>query len=109
MPRRVRSCGYRSKCPESNAATDPFARLASRSPSPRRSRVAVWSCHPPLERGGDRLMVAERQHLFADDLAGFVALAGDQQHVAAAQLHDRAADRLAAVADLDRAGSRLED
>jgi hypothetical protein len=29
-------------------------------------------------------VVAERKHLFADDLAGFMALAGDQQHVAAA-------------------------
>ena len=54
-------------------------------------------------------MIAERQHLLADDLAGFMALAGDQQHVAAAKLGDRRADRLAAVADLDRARRRLED
>ena len=43
----------------------------------------------PGKRGGDRLVVAERQHLFADDLAGFMALAGDQQHVAAAKIRDR--------------------
>ena len=39
----------------------------------------------PSSAARDRLVVAERQHLFADDLAGFMALAGDQQHVAAAQ------------------------
>jgi hypothetical protein len=49
-------------------------------------------------------MVAEWKHLVADDLAGFMTLAGDEQDVAAAQLRDRGADRLAAVADLNRAG-----
>ena len=67
------------------------------------SRAADRSCHLPLERGRDRFVVAERQHLFADDLAGFMALAGDQQHVAAAQLRNRALDRRAPVTDLDRA------
>ena len=51
--------------------------------------------HLPRKRRGDRLVIAERQHPVADDLAGFVALAGDQQHVAGLQLGDRAADRLA--------------
>ena len=56
------------------------------------------------ERRRDRLVIGERHDLVADDLAGLVALAGDQQHVAALELGDRAADRLAAVADL--AGAR---
>ena len=47
-------------------------------------------------------MVAERQHLFADDLAGFMALAGDHHHVAMAEIRNRRLDRLAPVADLDR-------
>ena len=59
------------------------------------------SCHSPLECGGDRLVVAERQHLLADDLAGFVALAGDQQHVAGTQVVDRGGNRLTAVTDLE--------
>src|SRR5262249_38780888 len=49
----------------------------------RRRRVRAASRRPPelRDRGGDRLVVAEGQRLFADDLAGFMALAGDQQHV----------------------------
>src|SRR5438128_2273860 len=45
-------------------------------------------------------MVAERQYLLADDLAGFMALAGDQQHIARAQLGNGRANRVAAVANL---------
>ena len=37
----------------------------------------------------DRLVIGERQRPVADDLAGFVALAGDQQHVARLQARDR--------------------
>jgi len=50
------------------------------------ARLAATDCAPltifPRQRAGDRLVVAERQHLLADDLAGFMALAGDQQRVA---------------------------
>ena len=45
-------------------------------------------------------MIAERQHAIADDLAGLVALAGDQQCVARLQARDRGTDRLGAIADL---------
>ena len=62
---------------------------ASRPPSPSTVQSGDRSCHLPRKRGRDRLVVAERQHPFADDLAGFMALAGDQQHVAALQLRDR--------------------
>ena len=49
----------------------------------------------PCKRRGDRLVVGELQHAVADDLAGLVALAGDQQHVAFFQRGDAGADRLA--------------
>ena len=42
----------------------------------------------------DRLVVGERQVPVADDLAGLVALAGDEQHVARLQLATAGADRL---------------
>src|SRR5262245_26271040 len=47
-----------------------------------------------------RLVVRKRQHVGADDLAGLVALAGNQQHVAMAEKPYACADRLGAVADL---------
>jgi len=50
----------------------------------------------------DRLVIAERHGLRADDLAGLVALAGDQQHVALFQIGHGPADRFAAVAELER-------
>ena len=62
-----------------------------------------------FQRRRDRFVIAERQYPVADDLAGFVALAGNQQHVARAQFRHRRADRLAAVADLARAGRRGQD
>ena len=62
--------------------------------------VELASCHLLPQRRRDRLVIAERQRAVADDLAGFMALAGDQQHVAGRKRRDRAADRLAAVADL---------
>src|SRR2546430_4800985 len=55
-----------------------------------------------LERGGDRLVIAERKCLFADDLAGFMAFAGDQQYVARRELVDRGTDRLAPVRSEER-------
>src|SRR5262245_59858864 len=106
---REQSCACRSRSPAPRAAMDPQAQRASRHASPRRTRAADRSCHPPGKRGGDRLVVAEWQHLFADDLAGFMALSGNQQHVAPTQILDRATDRLTAIADFERARRRLED
>ena len=82
---------------------------ASRQPSRRPSTAGAPSCGKLLERRGDRLVIAERHHPVADDLAGFMALAGDQQHVAGAQRGDGRADRLAPVADLDGAGRCRHD
>ena len=48
--------------------------------------------HVPQRRRDD-LMIAERQNLCADDLASFMALAGNQQHVAETQIRNRLADR----------------
>ncbi len=48
-------------------------------------------------------MVAERQYPVADNLAAFMALSGHKQDIARLQCGNRAADRLAAVADLGRA------
>ena len=45
-------------------------------------------------------MIAEGHDPVADDLAGFMTLAGDQQDIAGPQLADGAADRLAPVANL---------
>ena len=53
--------------------------------------------------------IVEGIGLGADDLAGFVPFAGDDQQIARRELGDRRRDRLAAVADLDRARRRLED
>ena len=47
--------------------------------------------------------IVERIGLVADDLIGLVPLAGDHQQVALAQFAHADADRLGAVADLDRA------
>ena len=49
------------------------------------------------------------KRLIADNLAAFMALAGDQQDVAAAKIRDRSADRFAAVADLDCARRGFQD
>src|SRR5690348_8887870 len=100
MPLRARSCGCRSKCRRSPPAARRRGWPSWRPPWPRPSRANVRSCGNLLERGRDRLMVAEVQPLFADDLAGFMALAGDEKDVAGLELGDGAADRLAPVADL---------
>ena len=49
-------------------------------------------------------MIGEGQNFIADDLTGFVAFAGDDQHVALAQHRDAGADRLRTVANLARTG-----
>src|SRR2546423_5133702 len=54
-------------------------------------------------------MVAERQYLLADDLAGFMALAGDQQHIPRPQLGNARANRLASVANLYCPGRAAQD
>ena len=63
-------------------------------PRARPRRSPRWSTarlmRPPrCERRRDLLVVGERQHLVADDLAGLVALAGDEQHVAGSQRRRR--------------------
>src|SRR6476646_3151692 len=71
--------------------------------------LTACSSDPALQRGGDRVVIVERQHLTADDLPGFVALAGDQQRVAALELADGGADRRAALADFGGAGRGAKD
>lgn len=48
----------------------------------------------------DRIVIAERQRPVADDLAGLVALAGDQQRIAGLQRRNPGPDRLGAVTDI---------
>src|SRR6478735_5760127 len=67
------------------------------------STIATRSCHPRGKYGSDRLVIAERQRPVADDLAGLVALAGDQERIAGLEILDRGADRTRAVADFGRA------
>src|SRR5579863_9542402 len=54
-------------------------------------------------------MVREWQRGFADNLAGFMTLAGDEQGVALPEHGDGGADSRTAIADLDRAGRGGED
>ena len=49
------------------------------------------------------LVIREGQHLVAYDLTGFMAFAGDDEHIALLEHGDAGADRLRAVADLARA------
>ena len=72
-------------------------------PAVRGARPQAALAGPP-PRGAPHTPIVEREHLAADDLAGFMAFAGDHQHVAGAQVGDRGADRLAPVADLGRVG-----
>src|SRR3954470_15618265 len=62
-----------------------------------------------LERGRDRLVVAERQHSLADNLAAFVAFSGNKQNIARLKCGDRTSDRLTAIADLRGAARGRED
>src|SRR6202012_3350818 len=78
-------------------------------PLPAMSRASLRSCDPRCERGGDRLVIAERQNPVADDLARLVTLARDQQHVARLQRLDCRTDRMRAVADLARVPGGIED
>src|SRR5262245_33982259 len=55
------------------------------------------------ERGGNRVVVGERDHRRADGLASLVALAGDQQNVAALEPRHRVGDGRGTIADLDSA------
>ena len=78
--RPCRACGCRWKC---RARRPAARRISPRAwPRPWRRRSTARSCHLALQGRGDRVVVGERQHAVADDLAGLVALAGDQQHVA---------------------------
>jgi hypothetical protein len=54
-------------------------------------------------------MIAERHHPITENLAGFMALPGYQQHVTTAQFGDGSADRFAPVANFDGAGHRGQD
>src|SRR5260370_18535057 len=54
-----------------------------------------------FQRRRNGLVITERQCLCADDLAGFMALAGDQQHIARMQTRNRLGDGFAAIANLD--------
>ncbi len=60
--------------------------------------------------GGVRdLPVIEGKYLGPDDLAGFVALAGDNQGIAPIQVGNGGGDGVAAIADLKRARRRVHD
>ncbi len=88
-PRPAKRCAVSMDNPETPAgklrrAAPRPSRRPSRPPSkaavsPSRSRLRL------LQRRRDRLVIAERQHPVADDLAGFMALAGDQQNIARCQ------------------------
>src|SRR5271155_2027015 len=89
------------------------ARPAVRRPSPRPSRpqstTGAPSCGKFLECRCHRLVIAERHDPVADNLAGFMALSGNQKHVAAAQIGNRRAYRLAPIADIGGAWSAGND
>ena len=105
----TRWCGCRWKSPRYRTAAHRGVRRPSPPPCRRRSTAQRAVMRQLPERRGDRLVIAERHHPVADDLAGFMALAGDQQNVARAQRGDRRTDRLAPVADLDGARRRGQD
>src|SRR5690606_34096980 len=44
-------------------------------------------------------MIRERQHLISNDLTGFMALAGDHNNIASAEISDSSLDSLPPVAD----------
>src|SRR4029077_8771032 len=83
------------------------ARPPSRSPLPRWSTAP--SCDELLERRGNRFVIAERHNSVADNLAGFMALAGNQQNIAAPQFGDGRADGFAPVADFSGAARCRQD
>src|SRR6185437_3418149 len=92
-----------SPCPETRPTVPAHVRLR------RRSTKTSCSYHPRSERGRNRIVIAERQGLVADDLSGLVTLAGDQQRVAFLQFVDRGANGTGAIANFARAFRRGED
>src|SRR5260221_11812776 len=95
--------GCRWKVRRPTSATCRSAAPAWQPPSCRCSTAAP-SCGLLRQGRLDCLVIAERQGAAADDLAAFVALTSNQQHVAAIESGNRATNRLAPVADL--AGAR---
>ena len=86
---RLQACGCRSKCRSTERRQRALRAIApaSRRPSPRRVHSGTRThraCCPNSfpQRRRDRIVIAERQYPVADDLATFMALAGDHQHVA---------------------------
>src|SRR6185437_5352807 len=65
--------------------------------------VRKFSCPHILQRRRHGVVVRERHHPVADDLAGFMTFAGDQQHITLYEPGNGGADRFAAVSDLDGA------
>src|SRR5262245_8039897 len=55
-----------------------------------------------LQRGGDRVVVRERDHFRANGLAGLMAFAGHEQDIAALKSGNRLGNRSGTVADLER-------
>src|SRR4029077_1212378 len=97
----TQDCDCRSRDRRLTPEVVPGAPRPSRSPSLRRSTARARSCGKFLKRGSDRFVIAEGHDPVADDLAGFMTLAGEEQDIAGPQLGDDAPDRFAPVADLD--------
>src|SRR5262245_61150111 len=95
--------GCRSKSPISRRAKPRRDRPSWRPPSRQSTRAR--SCYPALQCRQHRLMIREGQDTIANDLTRLMALAGDQQDVAALEIRDCLADRFGAVADLGCASS----
>src|SRR5690606_4200368 len=76
---------------------------------PEHRRSTASSCRSYPERGTNLFMVGERQCFRTDGLAFLVPLAGHNQRVAGPQQCNRLVDRLAPVADLDRARRGRQD
>ena len=102
-----RSPGASVRRVDRDAGRDPVA--VGRCRRSRRDRLgrpeAAHDAVPPASRRrrAQHLGIVERQCPVADDLAGLVALAGDQQRVAGGERREGRADRLVAVADLEGA------
>ena len=93
---RLRHFVYRPEGGHENSNSE--ANAISLSPGEARVRGSRMRSYEHFRRPSmprHRLMVGKRQHPVADDLAGFMTLAGDQQHVTGFELGDAGADRLA--------------
>ena len=75
-------CGCRWRGRSTASGNLPLAQRRIACATSATSTAAPRSCDPRGKRCGHRVMIAERQHAVADDLAGLVALAGDQQRIA---------------------------